>query len=108
MQRRSRTPRQYFVYIMSSQTRVLYIGMTNDLERRVAEHKAGATRGFASRYRTRNLVYYEDMDDVWDAIEREKQLKGWTRAKKVSLIEEDNPKWADLSADWAEESAVGM
>jgi putative endonuclease len=108
MQRRSRRTRQYFVYIMSSQTRVLYVGMTNDLERRVAEHKAGATRGFTSRYRTRNLVYYEDMTDVWDAIEREKQLKGWTRAKKVSLLEEDNPEWADLSAEWTGEGAAGM
>ena len=92
--------RRYFVYFMASQTRVLYIGMTNDLERRVAHHKQGSIPGFSSRYRTKRLVYFEETSDVHAAIEREKQLKGWTRAKKVALIESANSGWADLSLEW--------
>ena len=93
---------------MSSQTRVLYIGVTNDLERRVDEHKQGNIPSFASRYRTRSLVYFEETSDVWAALEREKQLKTWTRAKKVALIESANPEWRDLSRDWIEGSMTAM
>ena len=87
---------------MASQTRVLYIGMTNDLERRVAHHKQGSIPGFSSKYRTKQLVYFEETSDVHAAIEREKQLKGWTRAKKIALIESMNPNWADASLTWTD------
>jgi putative endonuclease len=96
---RRRTHR-YFVYIMSSQTRVLYTGVTNDLERRVDEHKRGALPGFSSTYRTRSLVFWEETSDVREAVMRERSLKGKTRAKKVALIEEANPEWHDLSDAW--------
>ncbi|MGI9175400.1 MAG: GIY-YIG nuclease family protein, partial [Rhodothermales bacterium] len=72
----------------------------NDLERRVNEHKDGLTKGFATRYRAMRLVYSEEYTDVRDAIAREKQIKGWLRAKKVALIEEANPAWQDLSRSW--------
>jgi len=91
---------RYFVYIMSSQTRVLYIGMTNNLERRVDEHKSGQVPGFSSKYRTTQLVYYEETSDVRAALERERYLKGWKRERKVALIEAMNPEWDDLSAVW--------
>ena len=93
---------------MSSQTRALYIGVTNDLERRVDEHKQGSTPGFASKYRTRNLVYFGETSDVWAALEREKQLKTWTRARKVSLIESVNPDWRDSSREWIDGSVAAL
>ncbi len=68
--------RSYFVYIMANRSRTLYVGVTNDLEKRVAEHKARATPGFTARYNVTRLVYYEDTNDVWSALEREKELKG--------------------------------
>ncbi len=90
----------YYVYIMSSLRRTLYIGMTNNLERRVFEHKTGTVPGFTSRYRVTRLVYFEDTNDVVAGIEREKHLKGWLRAKKVALIESMNPSWNDFAEDW--------
>ena len=108
MRQRPKREHRYFVYIMSSQTRVLYIGMTNDLERRVGEHRQGSIPGFASRYRARQLVYFEDTSDVWAALEREKRLKTWTRAKKVALIESANPEWQDLSRAWTDGSAAAV
>ncbi|HTA24229.1 MAG TPA: GIY-YIG nuclease family protein [Terriglobales bacterium] len=87
---------RYYVYIVASRTGTLYIGMTNSLDRRVSQHKAGEIEGFASNYHCDRLVYYEGFDDVHRAIGREKQLKGWTRAKKIALIESQNPRWADL------------
>jgi len=92
--------RQYFVYIMGSRSKTLYVGVTNDLERRVYEHKQGLVAGFTSRYRVTRLVYYEETSDVAAAIEREKQIKGWLRSKKVALIESMNPEWDDLSDRW--------
>jgi putative endonuclease len=92
--------REYYVYIMSSHTRTLYIGVTNNLERRVYEHKNKLTPGFTSRYNLTWLVYVETTTSSYDAITREKQLKGWTRAKKVALIEAMNPQWEDLSQGW--------
>ena len=92
--------RQYFVYIMGSRSKTLYVGVTNDLERRVCEHKQGLVAGFTSRYRVTRLVYYEETSDVAAAIEREKQIKGWLRSKKVALIESMNPEWDDLSDRW--------
>ncbi|MGH7779448.1 MAG: GIY-YIG nuclease family protein [Candidatus Binataceae bacterium] len=90
-------PRQYFVYIIASRTKALYIGVTNDLERRIQEHKSGAIAGFTARYRINRLIYFEEFQDVRDAIAREKQLKAWRREKKVKLIEAANPKWLDLT-----------
>jgi putative endonuclease len=91
---------QYFVYIMSSPSGTLYIGMTNSIYRRALQHKRGAVEGFASKYGCDRLVYYESFDDVHKAIGREKQLKGWSRAKKVALIELKNPRWEDLAEKW--------
>ena len=92
--------RSYFVYMVASKSRVLYIGMTNNLERRIFEHKNNLIEGFTSDYRCHRLVYYESYHDVLNAIEREKQLKRWSRAKKVWLIERSNPTWEDLAAEW--------
>lgn len=89
----------YFVYIVASKSRVLYIGMTNGLERRVWEHKNDLIDGFSKQYRCHRLVYYESFDDVKNAIDREKQLKRWNRTKKVWLIEQMNPTWEDLAGD---------
>jgi len=95
------TPRSYFVYIMSSARGVLYIGVTNDLQRRLAEHQQGKVEGFTSRYRVRRLVYFEETRDIRSALEREKQIKSWRREKKLALIREANPKFEDLSAGLA-------
>ena len=92
--------RVYYVYIMASRSRVLYTGVTNDLARRVHEHKRGLIPGFASKYRVTRLVYSEEFLDVHDAIAREKQIKGWVRARKVRLIEEHNPTWEDRAGLW--------
>ena len=92
-------PRQYYVYIMSSKSRTLYVGMTNNLERRVYEHKTGMVPGFTSRYRIDRLVYYDGTPDVGAAIQREKEIKGWRRDRKMDLISEFNPHWRDLAED---------
>lgn len=92
--------RQYYVYIMASWTRVLYTGITNNLVRRVAEHKQRVRRCFTSRYNVTRLVYYESGGSAYSMIEREKQIKGWRREKKVRLIESMNPEWKDLSQEW--------
>ena len=89
-------PRTYYSYIMASRSRVLYIGVTNDLQRRVNEHKKGLS-GFTAKYRVTRLVYFEEFAWILDAIAREKELKGWTRLRKISLIESRNPTWDDLS-----------
>jgi putative endonuclease len=90
----------YWVYIMTNRTRTLYVGMTNDLQRRMYEHANHLLPGFTSRYAIDRLVYAEETSDVAAAIEREKEVKGWRRSKKVALIESVNPKWRDLSLDW--------
>ena len=90
----------YSVYIVASKSRVLYIGMTNNLERRVYEHQNDLIEGFSKTYRCHRLVCYESFDDVRKAIDREKQLKRWSRAKKVWLIERHNSTWEDLAAGW--------
>jgi putative endonuclease len=92
--------REYFVYILSSATRTLYIGVTNDLARRLYEHKHKLVPGFTSKYGVTRLVYYEATGNVHEALAREKQLKGWLRAKKIALIEATNPGWEDLSRGW--------
>ncbi|MEE8554669.1 MAG: GIY-YIG nuclease family protein [bacterium] len=91
--------KRYFVYIMASKSGVTYTGMTNDLIRRVAEHKQKAIRGFTAKYNIVKLVYYEDTHDVRAAIAREKQIKALRRQKKVDLIEQSNPKWVDLTTE---------
>ena len=82
---------------MASRSRVLYIGVTNDLQRRLDEHKSGQVDGFTKRYRVTRLVYNELFLNIEDAIAREKQLKGWRRSRKVELIERRNPLWQDLA-----------
>jgi putative endonuclease len=89
----------YTVYIIASKSRVIYIGMTNNLERRIYEHQRDSVSGFSKSYRCHRLVYYESFDEVLKAIDREKQLKRWNRTKKVWLIEQQNPTWEDLAAD---------
>ena len=91
----------YFVYIMTNPSHAtLYTGVTNDLRRRVYEHKHKLIEGFTSKYNVIYLLYFEVTSDVKAAIAREKQIKGWLRAKKVALIQSANPTWKDLSADW--------
>ncbi|HEY3057899.1 MAG TPA: GIY-YIG nuclease family protein [Chloroflexota bacterium] len=90
----------FSVYVLASHARVLYTGVTNNLERRVFEHRAGAIPGFTSKYNVHRLVYFEDTEDLLAAMAREKQIKAWTRAKRVALIESMNPTWQDLAADW--------
>jgi putative endonuclease len=92
--------RRYYVYIMASKSRVLFIGVTNDIWRRVWEHKNDATPGFTSKYRIHRLVYFETYKYVGNAIAREKRLKGWLREKKVAPIRSTNPTWEDLSQEW--------
>ena len=89
--------RSYWVYILASRIGgTLYIGITNDLARRVFEHRSGLVEGFTKRYQVSRLVYFERFDDPRSAIEREKRLKGWRRSWKITLIEASNPNWDDL------------
>lgn len=97
---RSFNTKTYYVYIVASASRVLYVGVTNHIERRIAEHRQGRVSGFSARYKTRELVYMELFGDVRAAIAREKQLKGWIRARKIALVESKNPHWKDLAVDW--------
>jgi len=92
--------RDYYVYILASRSRTLYTGVTNNLERRVAQHKLKLLPGFATRYRIDRLVYFEHSGDIRAAIQREKQIKGWIREKKLALIKSMNPGWCDLSEGW--------
>ena len=97
---------QYYVYIMTNRSRTLYTGVTNNLVRRVYEHKQKLVPGFTEKYNTTILVYYETTSDVLSAIAREKQVKAWLRSKKISLIESMNPQWRDLSQGWYEEEGL--
>lgn len=98
--------KQYYVYIMTNESRTLYIGVTNELVRRVYEHKQKLISGFTKKYNMTRLVYFEETSDVLSAIAREKQLKGWLRRKKIALIEKINPGWKDLSEDWHTEDVL--
>ena len=100
------TMSQYYVYIMASRSRTLYTGVTSDLERRVFEHKEKLVPGFTAKYKIERLVYFEIGEDVHAAISREKQIKGWTRSKKLALIDSINPTWSDLSSAWLESKNV--
>ncbi len=90
----------YWVYILASWTRVLYTGVTSDIEGRLYEHRSEDHRSSTSRYRAHRLVHIEEFEWIDDAIAREKQLKGWRRSRKIALIESENPDWRDLSKDW--------
>ncbi len=91
---------QYYVYIMSNRSKTLYTGVTSDLLRRVYEHRQRLVEGFTKRYNLTMLVYYEVTTDVQSAISREKQIKGWLRSKKITLIQSVNPYWDNLSEGW--------
>ena len=91
---------EYYVYIMTNPARTLYTGITNDLQRRVHEHKQKTVEGFTKRYNLTTLAYHEATTDVHSAIRREKQIKGWVRRKKAALIESVNPEWRDLADGW--------
>jgi putative endonuclease len=90
----------YYVYIMTNNSGTLYVGVTNNLERRVYEHKHSTNDGFTKRYVLTRLVYYESTPDVREAIAREKEIKGWLRRRKIALIASLNPYWKDLSEVW--------
>jgi len=94
---------EFHAYIMASRKRVLYVGMTNDLQRRVYEHRKHLVPGFTARYNVDRLVYFERFRDAYSAIRREKQIKGWLRSKKIGLVESMNPDWTDLAASWFDE-----
>lgn len=98
-----------YVYIMSNPGRsTLYVGVTNDLERRIFEHKCGQGSKFCRKYHLVDLLYFEEYDRFIDAIEREKQLKSWHRAWKLNLIRKDNPELKDLSAEWFDENTKSL
>jgi putative endonuclease len=93
--------REYYVYILTNKSnQVLYIGVTNNLQRRIYEHKKGLIEGFSKRYNLKKLVYYEVAPSIREAIAREKQLKNWHRQWKINLITRSNPQWKDLSIDF--------
>ena len=93
---------QYYVYIMTNRSDTLYVGITNNIRRRVYEHKNKLVEGFTKKYNINKLIYYETFADVDSAIAREKSIKGWLRNKKIELIETMNPDWNDLSDGWYE------
>jgi putative endonuclease len=95
--------RTYHVYILASRTRALYVGVTGNLARRLRQHRAGDGSAFTRRYRITRLVYVEDASRAIDAIRREKELKGWTRARKLALIASANPGFDDLASGWLDE-----
>ena len=97
-----RQPKTYFVYIMSNRSKTLYTGITGNLIQRVRRHRLGIASRFTAKYKLDRLVYFERFEDVHNAIEREKQIKGWLRIKKISLIVSVNPAWRDLSFEWYE------
>lgn len=92
--------RAYYVYIMASKSRVLYVGVTGFLMTRVLRHKTGEGGAFTKKYHVHRLVYYQSFQNIGDAIPRETEIKAWRREKKVALIREANPTWEDLASDW--------
>ena len=95
--------KQFAVYILASKSRRLYVGMTSNLLGRVQQHRKKEVEGFTKRYNIDRLVYFEFHDDAWSAINREKEIKGWRREKKIDLIESANPVWHDMWDDFFEE-----
>ncbi len=96
-----RERQHYYVYILSSKTGILYVGITSSIVRRVFQHRSAEGSAFTTKYRVTRLVYYEETGDVRVAIEREKEIKKWRREKKIKLIESVNPRWDDLSQQWS-------
>jgi putative endonuclease len=92
--------RMYYTYIVASRSHNFYVGVTSGIEVRVLQHKNGHFDGYSKKYNCNRLVWFERYPSILDAIAREKQLKGWSRAKKIALIERDNPAWVDLSEEW--------
>ncbi|MBA3914671.1 MAG: GIY-YIG nuclease family protein [Acidobacteriales bacterium] len=98
--------RCYYVYIMASRSLTLYTGITNNIFRRALEHKSGRIEGFTKKYNINRLVYYESFQYVNNAIAREKQIKAWTREKRLFLIKSMNPTWLDLAEGWGEKAGM--
>jgi len=96
----ARERRSYYVYIMGSLSGTLYIGFIGNLHKRVFQHKFHQIEGFTNKYDVERLLHWASYDDVHKALAREKQLKGWSRAKKIALIESRNPHWLDLAKEW--------
>jgi putative endonuclease len=94
--------RRFFVYIVASRSRTIYVGVSRSLKKRIPEHREGRVPGFTTRYRIHRLVYFETYREAHAAINREKQIKSWRREKKVALIEARNPTWSDLAGAWFE------
>lgn len=103
--KKSALEKTYFVYLLASKSRRLYVGVTNNLERRLYEHKQKLVDGFTKSYNIDRLVFFESTNDVRSALEREKEIKRWRREKKIALIETMNPAWDDLSESWKSEEA---
>ena len=99
-------PRRYYVYILANRWRTLYVGVTNDIIRRLDQHRSGSVVGFTQRYDIDRLVHLEACGNPRDAIVSDKQIKNWSRWKKIALIEESNPGWADLAANWFEDGTA--
>ncbi|HZL66612.1 MAG TPA: GIY-YIG nuclease family protein [Candidatus Limnocylindrales bacterium] len=97
---------RYATYILASRSHQFYVGVTNNLERRMRQHREHVFEGFTARYNIDRLVWYHIFGDIRDAIAREKQLKGWRREKKIQLIESENPTWQDLSEEWGKPIAL--
>jgi putative endonuclease len=98
-------PSRFFVYILASRSRVLYTGVTRDLVRRMHQHRLGLVPGFTRRYKVNKLVFFEETPSARSAFDREKQIKGWKRDKKIQLIEASNEGWKDLAETWFSEFA---
>ena len=94
------TNKQYYVYIMTNKSGTLYTGLTENLKKRIDQHKNKLVEGFIKKYNINKLLYFETFHDVYSAIDREKTIKGWVRRKKLDLIRTTNPDWTDLSQDW--------
>jgi putative endonuclease len=94
---------KYFIYILSSLSGTLYTGVTNNLEKRIYQHKHKMVNGFTKKYNVDRLVYYEETTDILAALTREKEINAWRRSKKIDLIKSMNPEWKDLAEDWFEE-----
>jgi putative endonuclease len=103
-----KTIHKYYLYILASKKNgTLYIGVTNDLQRRVYEHKMGIQKGFTQKYGVSMLVYFEEFQFIEEALQREKNMKKWKRNWKIKLIEKENPLWKDLSKDWYDDIICG-
>ena len=99
--------KEYYIYILASLSRRLYVGVTNNLDKRMFEHRQGVGSSFTKKYNVKQLVWYEETNDILAAIEYEKKIKSWRREKKITLIEETNAGWIDLADGWFEEWTCG-